>query len=98
VWCKISGVATEADHSAWSDDQLRRYIDIAVDAFGFDRVFFGGDWPVATQAITFARWVEVVESALAGSSAAERAKLWRDNAIRFYSLNVGAAIETRGKR
>jgi L-fuconolactonase len=86
VLCKISGVATEADHRAWTEDGLRRYIDTAINAFGFDRVMFGGDWPVSTQAIGYEPWVTLVERALAGVPEADQRKLWRDNAVAFYRL------------
>jgi L-fuconolactonase len=86
VVCKISGVATEADHRNWTDDQLKRYVSTAIDAFGFDRVMFGGDWPVSTLAITYRRWTEILDDLLAGASDEERRKFWRDNAVRFYRL------------
>lgn len=89
VMCKISGVATEADHTNWTPDQLRPYIDHAIEAFGFDRVMFGGDWPVATLAVDYPQWVAIVEDAVSGCSADEVANLFRDNARRFYRLDQG---------
>jgi L-fuconolactonase len=89
VQCKISGVATEADHANWTEDELKRYVDVAIGAFGFDRVMFGGDWPVAVQAITYRRWVELLDTILAEASDAERQKFWHDNAVRFYRLKSG---------
>lgn len=86
VVCKISGVATEADHRNWTEDQLKRYVSVAIEAFGFDRVMFGGDWPVSTLAITYRRWTEILDDLLAGASEEERRKFWRDNAVRFYRL------------
>ena len=47
VWCKISGVATEADHKSWTREQLRPYIAHALDCFGFERSMYGGDWHVS---------------------------------------------------
>lgn len=86
VWCKISGVVTEADHSAWTAEQVIPYIAHAIDCFGFDRVLFGGDWPVLELAATYSVWVDVVDRAIAGSSREEIRKLYRDNAIEFYRL------------
>lgn len=86
VSCKISGVATEADHGNWSQDDLKRYIDVAIDAFGFDRIMFGGDWPVALQAIQYSRWTALLDAVFAGASAEERRKFWRSNAARFYRI------------
>lgn len=86
VSCKISGVATEADHRNWSEDDLKRYIDVAIDAFGFERIMFGGDWPVALQAIQYSRWVAILDALLAGATAEDRRKFWRGNAARFYRI------------
>lgn len=86
VSCKISGVATEADHGNWSEDDLKRYIDVAIDAFGFERIMFGGDWPVALQAIQYSRWVAILDALLAGATAEDRRKFWRGNAARFYRI------------
>ena len=46
VWCKMSGLVSEADPEHWNRDDLRPYIDHVLDCFGFDRTMFGGDWPV----------------------------------------------------
>lgn len=86
VWCKVSGLVTEADHANWTPADLKPYIDHVIDSFGFDRVIYGGDWPVATQATTYPRWVETLEWAVQGASAAELRKLFHDNAIDFYRL------------
>jgi L-fuconolactonase len=86
VWCKISGVVTEADHLAWTAGQVVPYIAHAIDCFGFDRVLFGGDWPVSELATTYQGWVDLVDRVVAGSSEADIRKLYRDNAIEFYRL------------
>ena len=88
VFCKISGVATEAQHDSWSIDDIRPYVLHALDCFGEDRVVFGSDWPVATLATTYTRWVETLDELTADWSDAARAKLWRENAIRFYRLSA----------
>ena len=86
VSCKISGVATEADHERWTSDELKPYIEVAIEAFGFERILFGGDWPVSTQAIAYRRWVELLDEVMAGVSSSEQNKFWRDNAARFYRV------------
>jgi len=86
VWCKISGVVTEADHLAWTAEQVIPYIAHAIDCFGFDRVLFGGDWPVSELATTYKGWVDLVDRVVAGSSESEIRKLYRDNAIELYRL------------
>jgi len=86
VWCKMSGLVTEADHQAWTAADLQPYIDHVVACFGFDRVLFGGDWPVAYQATLYPRWVETLQAAVSGCSAGELRQLFRDNAVAFYRL------------
>jgi len=86
VVCKISGLVTEANTENWTRDDLKPYIDHVIECFGFDRVMYGGDWPVSTQATDYARWVKTLAWAVAGSSEAEKRKLFRDNAVRVYRL------------
>ncbi len=86
VICKVSGMVTEADHQRWTPEDLAPYVDHVLEAFGEDRVVFGGDWPVATQASTYRRWVETLDKLTAGLSATAQHKLWSDNAKRFYRI------------
>jgi L-fuconolactonase len=86
VWCKMSGLVTEADHKNWTAADLRPYIDHVIDCFGFGRVIYGGDWPVAFQATEYPRWVSTLDDAVAGASDREKHKLYHDNAIAFYRL------------
>jgi L-fuconolactonase len=86
VTCKLSGVITEADHGHWTREQLRPYIDHTLSCFGFDRLMFGGDWPVVELAGTYAGWLEIADWATEGASGEERRKLFRDNAMRVYRL------------
>lgn len=84
--CKISGLVTEADHKAWVPGDLQPYIEHVLDCFGFDRVFYGGDWPVAYQATEYARWVNTLEEAVSGCSEQDMRQLFRENALAFYRL------------
>jgi L-fuconolactonase len=86
VWCKLSGLATEADHANWTAADLRPYIEHVINCFGFDRVVFGGDWPVSTQATDYPRWVATVDDSLKGASADELQRLYVRNAEAFYRL------------
>lgn len=90
VVCKISGVATEADHANWTVEEIKPYVRHALEVFGEDRVLFGSDWPVATLATSYRRWVETLEQLTDDLSDAAKRKLWRDNAIRAYRLDVDA--------
>ena len=86
VWCKLSGLVTEADFTAWTPAQLRPYLDHVVDCFGLDRVMFGGDWPVSTQASDYARWVATLDEALQGCSPDELHRVYVRNAEAFYRI------------
>lgn len=86
VACKLSGLATEADFKAWTPADLQPYIDHVVDCFGFDRVMFGGDWPVSTQATTYPRWVKTLDAALRGCSPDELHRVYVRNAESFYRI------------
>jgi L-fuconolactonase len=88
VQCKISGVATEADPTAWTPDDLAPYVRHALDVFGEDRVAFGGDWPVALLATSYRRWVETLDLLTADLSDTARAKLWGENARAFYRIRT----------
>jgi L-fuconolactonase len=87
VMCKISGATTEAHPLHWTPDQLKPYIDAAIEAFGFKRILFGGDWPVSTQAVQYERWVSMLDDILAGVDTEDQHKFWRENAIRVYRLS-----------
>jgi L-fuconolactonase len=86
VWCKLSGLATEADHATWTPANLRPYIDHVVECFGFDRLMFGGDWPVSTLATSYPHWVATVDEALQGCSPRELQKVYVANAETFYRI------------
>lgn len=86
VVCKISGVATEADHAHWTREQLRPYIEHCINQFGFDRAMFGSDWPVLDLAGTYIDWVGIVDWIVAAAAEHEKRKLFRDTAIRVYRL------------
>jgi L-fuconolactonase len=86
VVCKISGVATEADPGRWTREQLRPYIEHCIERFGFDRVMFGGDWPVVELAGTYRDWVDIVDWIVAAAKEEEQRKLFRDTAICVYHL------------
>jgi L-fuconolactonase len=86
VWCKVSGLVTEADFEKWTSADLRPYLDHVFECFGFDRTMFGGDWPVSTQATDFPRWVETLDEALTGCSPDELHRLYVRNAEAFYRV------------
>ena len=86
VYCKLSGIATEADHRAWTTKQLRPYMDVALEAFGPRRLMFGSDWPVCLLAVGYHRWVELVREFVSPLSDAERRRVMGETAIEAYGL------------
>jgi L-fuconolactonase len=91
VHCKLSGVITEADHQSWTAAQLRPYLDHVVECFGFERLLYASDWPVSEQTHRYRAWVRILDDLTAACSEAERRKLFRDNAIAFYRLELPCA-------
>jgi L-fuconolactonase len=88
VYCKVSGMATEADWKTWTEEQLRPYFDAVLDAFGPKRLMFGTDWPVCLAATTYARWAEVVRRFAGALSADEQAWFFGKTAIEAYRLGT----------
>lgn len=87
VWCKVSGMVTETDLQNWMPNDLRPYAEHVFASFGFDRVMFGSDWPVATLACDYARWVETLGELVSDCSEEEQRKLFYRNAADFYRLD-----------
>jgi L-fuconolactonase len=94
VFCKISGLVTEADWSGWTSDQIRPYLDVAFECFGVHRLMAGSDWPVCTVAAGYDRTMSLVESYLQSRPASERDAVMGANAARFWRLPAGETIAT----
>jgi L-fuconolactonase len=86
VHCKLSGLVTEANWSAWRSDDLRPFVERALDLFGVARLMFGSDHPVCLLAATYERVLESFEEILKGLSDEEREQVFADNAAAFYRL------------
>jgi len=91
IWCKLSGMITEAKWDAWTPDDLRPYVQHVVNQFGLERVMFGSDWPVCTLAGTYQRVVDALRQALGPLPELGARKLWGGNACEFYKLDCGKA-------
>ncbi|MFK0292296.1 amidohydrolase family protein [Streptomyces sp. NPDC090442] len=87
VTCKLSGLVTEADWSAWRSPQLLPYARHVLAAFGPDRVMFGSDWPVCTLAASYAEVVALAETATDHLTGPERAAVFGGTALRVYGLD-----------
>ena len=86
VWCKVSGMVTEAAWGNWTQADYTPYLDIVFDCFGIDRLMFGSDWPVCTLSGSYQDVVGIVETTIASLSADEQAKIMGGNASEFYQL------------
>ena len=88
VYCKVSGMVTEADLTHWKFEDFKPYIDTIFECFGIERVMYGSDWPVCRLAATFGEVMEILENYTASFTEAERELFWAKNAIRFYNINM----------
>jgi L-fuconolactonase len=87
VFCKLSGMVTEAKWKQWRPDDFHRYLDIVIEAFGTDRVMIGSDWPVCTLSGDYASTMRVVSDYFQQFSAKVRADVLGDTCARFYHIN-----------
>jgi L-fuconolactonase len=88
VWCKVSGMVTEADWAHWRQEDIRPYLDVVFEAFGTDRLMFGSDWPVCLLAADYRKVWEVVDGYVSQFPTSDRSKLFGGNAAGFYGLAV----------
>lgn len=86
VYCKLSGIITEANWATWTPKELRPYFDVVLDAFGPGRLLFGSDWPVCLVAGDYGRWMLTVRELVADLSPDEQAAVLGGNARRVYRL------------
>lgn len=85
VACKVSGLVAYAG-AGWTVADLRPWVEHAIACFGWDRVVWGGDWPVCTLGAPLARWADATRELVAGAGEDERARLFHRNAERLYRL------------
>ncbi len=86
VWCKVSGMVTEADWSTWNAETLRPYLDVVVDAFGAKRLMAGSDWPVCLVASEYGKWFDVLRNYFAAFSKEEQDAFFGGTATEVYGL------------
>lgn len=87
VFCKVSGLVTEARHQDWAPGDLAPYVRHVLDVFGADRLMFGSDWPVCLLAASYAEVMNAARGILDPLLDAEgMAKVFGGNAVRFYRL------------
>lgn len=86
VYCKVSGLVTEADWNSWKAEDFQPYLDVVFKAFGIERLMFGSDWPVCLLAGSYTQVKALVGQYVSKFSKAEQAMFWGGNAIEFYKL------------
>lgn len=90
IFCKLSGLVTEANLTTWSKDDLRPFVDRALESFGPQRMMFGSDWPVSLLAASYDQVLDSFQSVLQDLNEQERARIFNDNASEFYQLRSEA--------
>ncbi|MDX6766597.1 MAG: amidohydrolase family protein [Candidatus Methylacidiphilales bacterium] len=86
VYCKVSGLVTEAEWKSWTPDSLRPYWEVVLEAFGPSRLMFGSDWPVCLVACGYGRWKETVCEWIGKFSADEQNRVLGGTAVEAYRL------------
>ena len=86
VYCKLSGMVTEADLEHWTAEDLQPYIDVVLAAFGPRRIMYGSDWPVVLRACDYARWFDTVSAVIGQLSKAEQERIMGGTAVEAYGL------------
>ncbi len=87
VYCKISGMVTEADWKKWKPEDFFPYLDVVVKLFGTNRIMYGSDWPVCLVAASYQQSLSIVSEYFSPFSKDEQDAFFGGNAIKFYNLN-----------
>lgn len=88
IYCKLSGMVTEAHWQCWMPEHLRPYVDAALELFGPQRCMFGSDWPVCELAASYEDVYAALDQLLEGLSQSERDRIFGGTAKEFYKLQV----------
>jgi L-fuconolactonase len=86
VYCKLSGMVTEAKWDGWNEATLAPYIDVALEAFGPARLMMGSDWPVCLLGVEYGEWFALLRRVIAKFSDAERRRIQRETAMEAYGI------------
>ncbi|RPG68548.1 MAG: amidohydrolase [Flavobacteriaceae bacterium TMED42] len=86
VYCKLSGMVTEADWNHWRAQDFEKYLSVALETFGSDRLMFGSDWPVCLLAGSYQHVVQIIELFVKKLKPVEQNKIMGENARSFYKL------------
>lgn len=86
VYCKLSGMITEADYATWTPEQIYPYLELVLKAFGSKRIMFGSDWPVCQVAGNYDSVKDLITQFITTLSTDEQAAIMGENAVAFYDL------------
>jgi|HubBroStandDraft_6_1064221.scaffolds.fasta_scaffold163218_2 L-fuconolactonase len=90
LFCKLSGLVTEADWVNWKPEDILPYLDVVFEAFGPERLMFGSDWPVCLLAADYGQVKRLVETYVLAHASEHRSDIFGGNAIRFYGLKAAS--------
>ena len=90
VWCKLSGLVTEASWTSWRVEDFIPYVNKALEYFGPRRMMFGSDWPVCSLAASYEQVLELFQTLLADLNEEERDGIFSKNAAEFYRIEQTA--------
>jgi len=88
VFCKLSGMITEADWNNWKPEDIKPYVEYLIEIFGTQRCMFGSDWPICLLAGTYSNVVEALEESTQNLSSSEHSDIWGSTVTRFYKLEI----------
>ncbi|WP_316790799.1 amidohydrolase family protein [Pedobacter frigoris] len=87
VYCKVSGIVTEADWNHWKAEDFTPYLDVVFNAFGANKVMYGSDWPVSLLAAIYGQLIDLMEGYVSTKLSVHQQELfWGGNATKFYNL------------
>lgn len=86
VYCKVSGMVTEADWGKWRHEDFEPYLDAVTETFGMHRLMYGSDWPLCLVSCSYEKMKSIVDSYFQKFSESEKEKFYGENAVKFYVL------------
>jgi L-fuconolactonase len=86
VYCKLSGLFTEAKWKEWSPAEFYPYLDVVFKVFGTERLLYGSDWPVLLLSGMYVQWKSLLEKYMENFDQEEKEKIFSSNAVKFYNL------------
>ncbi|HEY1579808.1 MAG TPA: amidohydrolase family protein [Terracidiphilus sp.] len=86
VWCKISGMVTEARWGSWKAEDFRPYLDVVMEAFGPERLMIGSDWPVCTVSASYGATMNIVKDYIGPLSGDQQQAILGGNCAKCYGI------------